>query len=167
MGACSGLLYGKVDSEKGAAADTMVDIDWIKGEMTGDRLDIEASEGKGKAPTYVLTDSNGKYVLPFVWHPTGSQIAITHSTSKLKVRTFAHNGTKVDRQIVSAYLCMDFKKLMSGVLPTFESPTSEAVECSVSFLLAYRNIPAFPPHHKAFLTPELMGIVAKANFFLY
>lgn len=167
MGSCSGLLYGKVDSEKGPAANAMVDIDWIKGEMTGNKLSIEVSEGKGNAPTYVLTDNNGKYILPFTWFPGDSAHAIVQSTQKLTMRTFAHNGTGVDRQTVSAYLCMDFKKLMSGVLPTFESPTPEAVECSVSFLLAYRNIPAFPPHHKAFLTPELMGIVAKANFFLY
>lgn len=165
MAWCSGILFGEVYSAKGAVANAMVDIVWVKGETTGHELSIAVSENDEKTPTYVMTDEDGKYTLPFVWFPGGTESSVTESTKFLSIKTFAHSGTGGDRKIVRGCMCINIKSIVSQVVP-MEFTMLEGAELGKDLILAFRKIAASPPHHKIFLSTESRGIVAKANFFV-
>lgn len=165
MAWCSGILFGEVYSAKGPIANAMVDIDWIRGEKTGLNLRIAVAEDDYKSPTYVQTDEDGKYTLPFVWFPGGSETSVTDSTKFLTIRTFAHSGTGNDRKQIKGCVCINIKSLLSQVVP-MEFTAAEGAELGKSLIEAFNKIKAYPPFYKIFLSTEVKGIVAHTNFFV-
>lgn len=161
MGMNTGMLFGKIESPWGPTKDVMVDIS----KLTGDEnkvINIQANEDNPNAPTFVTTGSDGKYILPFFWH--GTEIAKA-APGLLRVSCFAHK-LDTDRSVRRGHLCMNLKALFSNIYPTFEQPTQEALDVAKDFLLAFRQIKAFPPSHKILLSTEIWGIMAQANFFI-
>jgi hypothetical protein len=161
----TGILFGEVTSSTGPVADASVTIDWLKGDLAMPAIRVQLTE-KDNDNAWVRADTNsdGKYVIPFFWD--GTQIASAISTSVLTMRTFATTSNDADRKRVNAHLSLDLKKLFSNIFPTFDNPTQEAFDCAKDFMLAYRSIKAFPPHHKIILSTEVWGILARANFFV-
>lgn len=165
MGMNTGILFGEVWSSGGAVKGASVMIDWIKGDLSQPSIRVQLTETDSKSWVRIDTDSKGKYILPFFWD--GTQIGLAVQTKTLTMRTVAFGaGYESDRKRVPAYLCMDLKKLLSFSIPTFDNPSQEAADCAKDFILAYRQVKAFPPHHKIILSTEVWGILAKANFFL-
>jgi hypothetical protein len=158
----TGLLFGEVMCASGAVEGAMVDIVWLTGDSKS-KINIQVSEDNSTGSTHVLTDSSGKYVLPFVWD--GTQIAKA-VTGMMKLKCFAFGNNDTERKVRPAHLCMNLKALISAGYPTFDNPTQDALDAAKDFILAFRQIKAFPPHHKAFLSTEIWGILARANFFV-
>lgn len=165
MGMNTGILFGEVHSSGGPVNKATVTIDWLKGDLSMPAIKVQLTE-KENENVWVSTEtnSNGKYVLPFFWD--GVQIASAVSTKVLTMRTFATTNSDSDRKRVKAHLCLDLKKLFAVAFPTFDNPTEEAFDCAKDFILAYRSVKAFPPHHKVLLSTEVWGILARANFFV-
>ena len=161
MGMNTGMLFGKVESVWGPARDVMVDISKLTGDSNS-RINIQVSEDNPAGPIWVVTDKNGKYVLPFFWD--GTQIAKAISGT-MKIHCFAFK-LDTDRLVVRGHLCLNLKALISAVYPTFDNPTQEALDVAKDFIMAYRGVAPFAPHHKMLLSTEVWGIVAKANFFV-
>lgn len=161
----TGILYGEVYSGGGPVKNARVTIDWLKGDFAMPAIKVQLTENENEN-VWVATETNGdgKYVLPFFWD--GTQIASAISTTELTMRTFAQTNKDTDRKRVKAHLCLDLKKLISIGYPTFDNPTQEAFDCAKDFMMAYRSVKAFPPHHKVLLSTEVWGILARANFFV-
>lgn len=162
----TGLLFGEVFYGSGGPVEkARVVIDWVKGDLSQSGIKIQLTEKENEnAWVATDTDEDGKYVLPFFWD--GTEIAKTLQTKTMTMRTFAFTNNDTDRMRVKAHLCMDLKKLFSVAFPTFDNPTQEAFDCAKDFMLAFRQVKTFPPHHKVLLSTEIWGILAKANFVL-
>lgn len=158
----TGMLFGEVYCANGPVANAQVDIVLLTGDSKS-KINIQVSEDNESGPTYVLTDDDGKYVLQFVWD--GTQIAKA-VTGMMRLRCFAYGNQDTDRKDRPAYLCLNLKALISAGYPTFDNPSQEAADVAKDFILAFRGIAAFAPHHKAFLSTEIWGILAEANFYV-
>lgn len=161
MGMNTGMLFGKIESVWGPANDVTVDISKLAGDSNS-TINIQVSEDNPNGPTWATTDKDGKYILPFFWHGTDIAKALG---GKMLIHCFAYT-MDIDRSVRRAHLCMNLKALFSNVYPTFENPTQEALDVGKDFLLAFREIKAFPPTHKILLSTEIWGILAEANFFV-
>lgn len=161
MGMNTGMLFGKVESCWGPVKNVQVDITKLIGD-SDQKINIQGSEDNENASTWVVTNDDGKYVLPFLWH--GTEIA--KAASVMRVHCFASGTHDKENLVRRAFLCMNLKALFSAVYPTFDSPTQEALDCAKDFIMAFRKVAQFPPHHKLLLSTELWGILAQANFFI-
>ena len=162
MGMNTGMLFGTVECPWGPVKNAQVDISSLRGD-SGSLINIQGNEDNENSPTFVQTDSDGKYVLFFYWY--GTEIAKVIG-SRLWIKSFAVGNRDPERSRTRAFLCLNLKALFSQLYPTFDAPIPETFDVAKDFILAYRGVAPFAPQHKIFLSTEVWGILGRANFFI-